>query len=199
MSTKLYVATKNENKLREIKQILKDCDVDVRSATEVVDMDVPETESSFLGNASLKARELSKRIDGYVIADDSGLSVDILEGDPGVYSARFAGYDATDEQNNQKLLAIMSDVPEEARLASFICVIALAKNGLILRTFSGMCEGNIAREPKGGGGFGYDPLFLLDDGRSMAELTPEEKNRISHRSAALGELRAYIEENGLTE
>lgn len=189
---KLYVATKNKHKLKEIKAILSD--VDVRSVYEIVDdsVDVEETGNTFLENASLKAKTLSKMVDGYVIADDSGISVDILDGAPGVYSARFAGPDATDEQNNEKLMNVMKPLPEEECGASYVCVIALAVNGLVERTFSGLCEGFIAKEYKGEGGFGYDPMFLLPDGRHMAELSDEEKNSISHRYMALVSLKDYL-------
>lgn len=189
---KLYVATKNKHKLKEISQILDD--IDVRSVYEVVDdsVDVEETGVTFVENASLKARTLSKMVDGYVIADDSGISVDILEGAPGVYSARYAGPNATDEENNEKLMKIMYDLSPERCGASYVCVIALAENGLIERTFSGLCEGSIAKEYKGENGFGYDPMFLLPDGRHMAELTEEEKNKISHRNMALQSLKEYL-------
>ena len=151
---KLYVATKNQHKLKEIKEIL--ADVDVRSVYEVVDdsIDVEETGNTFLENASLKAKTLSKMVEGYVIADDSGISVDVLDGAPGVYSARFAGPNATDEQNNEKLFNAMLPVPAEECGASYVCVIALSINGIIERTFSGLCEGSIAKEYKGDGGFG---------------------------------------------
>lgn len=191
---KLYVATKNKHKLKEIGQILEG--VEVVSAYDYIDkdMDVEETGNTFLQNASLKAKTLSKLIsDGYVIADDSGISVDALEGAPGVYSARFAGMNATDADNNRKLLAVMEQVPDEHRTASYICVIALAMNGIVERTFGGMCQGAVAREYKGDGGFGYDVIFLLPDGRHMAELTDEEKNAISHRKMAVQSLKEYLD------
>lgn len=190
---KLYVATKNKHKLKEIAQILEG--VEVVSAYDYIekDMDVEETGKTFLQNASIKAKALSKLIDGYVIADDSGISVDALEGAPGVYSARFAGEKATDDDNNRKLLAVMDRVPDEERGASYICVIALATGGIVERTFGGMCQGAVAREYKGEGGFGYDVIFLLPDGRHMAELTDEEKNAISHRKMAVQALKEYLD------
>lgn len=189
---KLYVATKNQHKLKEIKEIL--ADTDVVSVYDAVGpaVDVEETGNTFLENASLKASALSKMVDGYVIADDSGISVDALDGAPGVYSARFAGAGATDIMNNEKLMTIMKPVPAEECGASYVCVIALASGGVVERTFSGLCEGFVAKEYKGGNGFGYDPMFVLPDGRHMAELTDEEKNRISHRSMALEGLREYL-------
>ncbi len=190
---KLYVATKNKHKLKEIAQILEG--VEVVSAYDFIekDMDVEETGKTFLQNASIKAKALSKLIDGYVIADDSGISVDALDGAPGVYSARFAGANATDDDNNRKLLAVMGKVPEEERSASYICVIALAVDGVVERTFGGMCQGSVAGEYKGEGGFGYDVIFRLPDGRHMAELTDEEKNAISHRKMAVQSLKEYLD------
>jgi len=189
---KIYVATKNQHKLKEIKNILSE--FDVRSVYEEADssIDVEETGNTFLENASLKARELSKLVPGYVIADDSGISVDILDGAPGVYSARFAGEGASDKENNEKLFNIMKPVPEEDCGASYVCVIALAVGGVVERTFSGLCEGFIAKEYKGENGFGYDPMFRLPDGRHMAELSDAEKNSISHRYMALVSLKEYL-------
>jgi len=193
---KLYVATKNQHKLKEIKEILDGVEVESAYSQIDRDFDVEETESTFLGNASLKARRLSQLVDGYVISDDSGISVDILEGAPGVHSARFAGLNATDDQNNQKLMKVMEPVREEDRGASYICVIALAVNGVIERTFSGLCEGFVAKEFKGDGGFGYDVMFKLPDGRHMAEVPAEEKNKISHRYMALKSLKEYLDSKG---
>jgi len=189
---KLYVATKNQHKLKEIKEILSD--IDVISVYEIVDdsIDVEETGVTFLENASLKARTLSKMVEGYVIADDSGISVDALDGAPGVYSARFAGVGSTDDENNEKLMRMMLSVPPEECGASYVCIIALAVNGVVERTFSGLCQGFIAKEYKGDGGFGYDPMFELPDGRHMAELEDDEKNSISHRNMALQELKDYL-------
>ncbi|WP_022852232.1 RdgB/HAM1 family non-canonical purine NTP pyrophosphatase [Limisalsivibrio acetivorans] len=190
---RIYVATKNMHKLEEIQKILEGNEV--YSAYDYIDgdLDVEETGSTYEENASIKAAALSKLInDAHVIADDSGLSVEAMEGAPGVYSARFAGENATDAQNNDKLLRVMKDVPDEMRDAAFVCAIALAKNGEVLKTFRGECPGRLAHEPKGGNGFGYDPLVITPDGRSMAELSPAEKNSISHRGKALRKLRDHL-------
>ncbi len=189
---RIYVATKNKHKLKEIAQILEG--YEVVSAHDYIegDIDVAETGNTFLENASLKAKALSMMLDGYVIADDSGISVDVLEGAPGIYSARFAGPNATDADNNEKLLAVMEQVPDGERGASYVCVIALAIGGAVEKTFGGMCQGEIAREYRGEGGFGYDVIFLLHDGRHMAELSDEEKNSISHRNMALQSLKEYL-------
>jgi XTP/dITP diphosphohydrolase len=194
----LYLATKNKNKLREIKEIFSDLNIDVRSAYEVVDpsFDVEETGNTFEENAKLKADALSAGLDGYVIADDSGLCVDALNGRPGVHSARFAGKHASDEANNLILMESMEAVKDKDRTARFVCVIALSKGGVTEKTFRGECEGRIGRYPVGKNGFGYDPLMLLPDGRSMAQLSPGEKNRISHRAKAIEALRAYLAEKG---
>lgn len=190
----LYVATKNSHKLKEIAAILDGTGVSVASAYDVVtDMpDVEETGCSFAENAAIKAVALSERIDGYVIADDSGICADALDGAPGIFSARYAGEGATDEQNWRKLLDAMKDVPAEKRSARFVCVIALAVDGAVEVQFEGVCEGSIGFEARGEHGFGYDPVFVRPDGRGMAELTPDEKNRISHRSRALAGLREYL-------
>jgi XTP/dITP diphosphohydrolase len=153
-------------------------------------LQVVESGAGFKENAEIKALALSKLVDQYVLADDSGLSVDALGGAPGIFSHRFARENATDSENNMHLLSLMRQ--ESVRSARFICALALAKEGSLIRTFIGECKGEIAFEERGGNGFGYDPLFNLPDGRSMAELPPSEKNRISHRSAALAQLAEYL-------
>ncbi|KAA0258397.1 XTP/dITP diphosphatase [Deferribacter autotrophicus] len=189
---KLFVATKNKGKLKEIAEILKP--IEVLSAFDVINenVDVEESGATFEENAKLKGETLSKFVEGYIIADDSGLEVDALNGAPGVFSARFAGENATDEENNRLLLDKLKGVPLEKRGAKFVCVIALCKDGETVATFRGECEGRIAFEMRGSNGFGYDPLFLLSDGRTMAELEAEEKNEISHRRKALEQLKFYL-------
>ncbi len=183
----LYVATKNNHKLTEIRDILKDVPYDILLFPNMPDIE--ETGNTFEENASIKAVELSLLTDEIVIADDSGLSVDALKGEPGIYSARYAG-NKGDEANNIKLLSNMKD--EKNRKARFICVISLAKKGKVLKLFRGKVEGDIAYSPCGNGGFGYDPIFLLPNGKSMAQLLPEEKNNISHRKKALEQLKNYL-------
>jgi XTP/dITP diphosphohydrolase len=193
---KLLVSTKNKHKLREIAEILSDIGYEVESAYDYVDdMDIEETGKSFEENAILKAVVLSKFTDFPVIADDSGICVDFLNGAPGIYSARYAGLNATDEENNDLLLRQLKGLPLEKRKARYVCVIALAKKGTLLGTFFGECSGYIATEYKGENGFGYDPIFMLPDGRHMAELAPEEKNKISHRYNALVELKNFLSTN----
>ncbi|MCD8566898.1 MAG: XTP/dITP diphosphatase [Geovibrio sp.] len=193
---RLCVATKNAHKLKEIKEILSGLNVDVRSAYEFTenDFDVEETGSTFEENAAIKADALSALIDGYVIADDSGLCVDALGGNPGIYSARYAGVKASDAENNALLLKNTENTADEDRTARFVCAVALSKNGITEKIFRGECEGMLGRAEKGANGFGYDPLLVMPDGRSLAEYSPEEKNRISHRFRALELLRKYLAE-----
>jgi XTP/dITP diphosphohydrolase len=194
---KLLVATKNKNKLREISQILSELNIEVISAYDVIntDIEIEETGQTFEENAKLKSEAISLLTDEYVIADDSGLEVDYLNGAPGVYSARFAGENTDDEMNNNKLLKKLENIPTENRTARFVSVISLSKNGKTIKTFKGTCEGIIAEKKSGDNGFGYDPIFLLDTGKTMAEISPDEKNSISHRNKALKKLKEFIEQN----
>ncbi|BAI79941.1 nucleoside-triphosphatase [Deferribacter desulfuricans SSM1] len=193
MIDKVYVATKNKGKLKEISEILKP--IEVISVYEVVEnpVDIVEDGSTFEENARKKGEELSRFVEGYVIADDSGLVVEVLNGKPGIYSARYAGENATDMENNLKLLKELEGTPFENRDAKFVCVIALCKDGKTIETFYGECKGKIGFELKGENGFGYDPLFVLDNGRTMAELSSDEKNRISHRREALAKLKKFLD------
>lgn len=193
--TDIFVASKNKNKIREISEILKG--VNVRSVYEELneEVDIEETGKTFEENAVIKALAFSDKVNGYVLADDSGLCVDYLGGEPGVYSARYADDNASDEENNLKLLAKLQKVPLPLRTAKFVCVMALAYKGKIIGTFHGECKGLITTEVRGDNGFGYDPLFLLENGKTMAELAPEEKNLISHRASALKKLKYFLEDN----
>ncbi len=153
----------------------------------------PETGLTFAANAALKADAVAAQTQAWVVADDSGLVVDTLNGLPGVISARYAGPAQNDANNNARLLADLVNVSPECRAARFVCVLALARPGLPTRFATGACEGIIASEPRGTRGFGYDPLFLLPEhGRTMAELTPEEKHQISHRGHAARALRKIL-------
>ena len=190
----VYAATANKHKLKEMSEILNPAGVKVSVHPNYSSLDIAETGVSFEENAIIKAMALCKLTDNYVIADDSGLIVDALNGAPGIYSARYAGSQASDEENNLLLLENMKNVSEYKRSAKFICVIALARGGKIIHLFRGECSGRIAHSARGRHGFGYDPIFIIHDGRSMAELHPVEKNRVSHRNAALVKLAAYIGE-----
>ncbi|MCY3913395.1 MAG: RdgB/HAM1 family non-canonical purine NTP pyrophosphatase [Chloroflexi bacterium] len=156
---------------------------------------VDETGATFLQNARLKAAAYARACQAWSLADDSGLEVDALGGAPGVRSARYAGPNASDDARNAKLLAALADVPEARRTARFRCAVALAApDGSIVYTAVRSCEGRIAHAPRGGQGFGYDPLFIVGAGdRTMAELTPDEKNRVSHRGLAARAARCFLE------
>jgi len=183
----LVIATRNAKKLKEMQQILSDLPVELLTLNDFPDApEVEEDSPEFEGNARKKALETANAIGRWVVADDSGLQVDALDGRPGVMSARYAGSDATDEDRYRKVLEELKDVPAEKRTARFRCVAALARPGEILLTVEGRCEGTIASEPHGTGGFGYDPIFYYPQfGRTFGELSPEEKHSVSHRGKAL--------------
>ena len=184
----LLVATGNAGKLAEIKSILQN--YQVMGAKEAgLSFDAEETGKSFADNAAIKARELKKLTSHAVLADDSGLCVDALGGAPGIYSARYAGENATDDENLDKLLAVMADVPEEKRCAHFTSVVCLITEDGQEIFGEGRCTGKILHERSGNGGFGYDPVFYSDDyGKSFGDLSHEHKNEISHRKRALFDL-----------
>ncbi len=183
----LVAATRNKDKVREIRKILKglyakiltiDC---FDKAPKVI-----EDGATFEANASKKARIISQFTGRMSIADDSGLEVEALGGRPGVKSSRFAGRGSDYPKNNEKLLRLLKNTPTAKRAARFVCVIAIAKDGKVLRTARGTCAGRIASEPRGKTGFGYDPVFIPPKhGKTFAELGPEIKNKISHRYRAL--------------
>ena len=157
--------------------------------------EVVEDEPSFAGNARKKASETARALARWVLADDSGLAVDALAGAPGVLSARYAGTHGDDEANNQKVLEALADVPDERRGAAFVCTLALADpSGRIRLEAEGACRGRITREPRGAGGFGYDPLFLIPEyHQTFGELSPLVKNQLSHRSRAFAHLRPGLD------
>lgn len=189
---KMIAATNNGHKLAEIKAILSDLDFEIKSMSEAgLDIEIEENGETFYENALIKAREVCRLTGEAAIADDSGLEVDALNGQPGVRSARYSGEtgEAKDKKNNEKLKEALKDVPEERRGARFCSVIAAVfPNGHEI-TAEGFVYGRIGYEEKGGNGFGYDPLFIVDGfgGRTMAELDASEKNQISHRANALKE------------
>jgi XTP/dITP diphosphohydrolase len=185
---KLVFATRNAGKLRELAALVTPLGLEVVSVP--LD-DVDEDRDSFAGNAEKKARAALTRSGLPALADDSGLEVDALEGAPGVRSARYAGDGHDDAANNRALIAALAGVPPARRTARFRCVLFYADPAGRTLVAEGACEGLIAEAPRGRGGFGYDPLFLVagdPEGRTMAELPPEEKNRISHRARAMARL-----------
>jgi len=184
---KLLIATNNPGKLREYQEILNDLPVELVSPTDMgLTLDPEETGSTFAENAIIKAQAFAQTSGLLTLADDSGLEVDALHGEPGVYSARYGNTDKKDHESRYRLvLEKLANTPREKRTARFKCVVALATSGKLVGTADGSVEGIITFSPKGEGGFGYDPIFFVPEfDRTMAELTPDEKNSISHRSRA---------------
>jgi len=198
----LLVATRNRDKLKEISDILADLNLEIISLADRKDLpEVEEDAPTVRENAIQKAVVIAKAAKMLTLADDTGLEVKALGGEPGVRSARYAGEKATYHENNQKLLAALRGVPLEDRTASFRCVVAIADENGLVDTVEGICNGLILEEERGGGGFGYDPLFLPDGQvKTFAELSPDVKNRISHRAKALQKawavLSRYVREHG---
>lgn len=197
MQRRIILSSGNAHKAQEIKSILKDLPFQVVTKNDLgyEDLDVVEDGNTLRENALKKAEELHKLTKGIVIADDTGLYVDALNGEPGVYSARYAGEDATYADNNNKLLNKLKDVPMEKRTAYFKTVIAIVLEDGRKMTVEGICRGHIEFQERGNRGFGYDPLFVPEGrDKTFAEMTEEEKNQISHRSNALKSLRIKLEE-----
>lgn len=195
MKKQLILSTGNKGKIGELKAILKDLNLDLRSKDELglKDLDVDETESTLSGNAMLKARAIWEKSGGIVLADDTGLFVDELDGEPGVYSARYAGEDASDFDNRKKLLKKLGQSKD--RKARFITVMAIIFEDGSSDTIEGVCEGQIADMERGIGGFGYDSIFIpLGYSQTFAELDSSIKNKISHRARALKNLIERLEE-----
>ena len=189
---RLLIATGNPNKIREFRALLDRADWEVVTPAEagIAGLEVVEDGDSFRANAAKKARAYANASGLPALADDSGLEVDALDGAPGIFSARYARPSATDADNRAKLLEALAGVPAERRGGCFRAVVALSfPYGPNVRFGEGAVEGRIATDERGESGFGYDPVFELPDGRRMAELTSDEKNAISHRGRALGDLR----------
>jgi XTP/dITP diphosphohydrolase len=191
----VIIATKNPGKAREFEHIFALRGIEVRTLLDYPEIpEVEETGTTFEGNATLKAEAVSRALNKIVIGDDSGLIVDALEGRPGIYSARYAGEQKNDQNNTDKVLTELAGVPEESRTARFYCALAVAVPGKETRTVSGTYEGRILEEPRGLNGFGYDPVFYVPEkGRTMAELSSDEKNTISHRANALKKLDVMLD------
>lgn len=192
---KLIVASNNDKKIKEIKHILSKYDMDIISLKEAgINIDVVEDGKTFMENAYKKAREIYEiSKDAMVIADDSGLMVDCLDGAPGIYSARFSGEHGNDKKNNQKLLRLLEDKKESERKAKFVCAIVLIKDDNNIIKVQGEIDGVIIEEEKGQNGFGYDPLFYIPEYKmTFAEMGHDLKNSISHRAKALKKLEGEI-------
>ncbi len=197
--TRVVLATRNDHKVVELRAIL--ADVVDELGLEIVGAgdfagapDVVEDEVTFEGNARLKAEAVARFTGLPALADDSGLAVDVLGGAPGIFSARWAGRHGDDRANLELLLAQVADVKDEHRAAAFVCAAVLAMPDGTLRSTEGRLEGSLAREPRGTHGFGYDPVLVVEDGRHAAELSPEEKNAVSHRGKAFRAMVPHLRE-----
>ena len=194
MRPKLLLATNNPGKVKEYRNLLRGIPFEIVTPREIgIDMNVAETGATYQENARLKACALAKESGLLTLADDSGLEVDALNGEPGVLSARYAGEDASEIERINYLLTKMKDVPKQKRTARFYCLIAIAKPDGQVEFCDGACEGTITLEPSGAKGFGYDPVFYLSDrGKTMAELPLAVKNQISHRAVAAQKARLLL-------
>lgn len=185
---KIILASNNKNKIFELKQILSPLGYEIISQSEAgVNIEVEENGTTFEENSMIKAKAVYEISKMSVIADDSGLEVDYLGKAPGVYSHRYAGENATDKDRCEKILNELNGIPDEKRTARFVCVISYIDSNGNASVLRGECEGVIGREMKGDNGFGYDPIFMIGD-KSFAEISSEEKNKISHRANALKKL-----------
>lgn len=190
----IFIATNNKGKARDFEALFQPLGIEVKTLADLPEMiDVEETGVTFEENAILKAEEIAQRFNTFVIADDSGLEVDALNGEPGVYSARYAGEAKDDEANIDKVLTQLENVPTQKRTARFRCALAVAAPGIETVTIDGSCEGLITTERIGTEGFGYDPIFYVPKyERTMAQMTAEEKGKISHRGQAIKKLRPQL-------
>ena len=193
---KLIFATGNENKMREIREILAGRGYEILSMKEAgIDVDVVEDGKTFAENALIKARAVSKASGHLALADDSGLEVDALDKEPGIYSARYMGEDTSYDIKNANIIERLEGVPDEKRTARFVCAMAAVFPDGTEKTFVRTMEGRIGYEIAGANGFGYDPIFYLPEyGKTSAEISPEEKNAISHRGKALRALADYLKD-----
>ena len=195
---KIIFATGNEDKMKEIRKILADPSLEILSLKEAgIHADIDENGKSFEENAMIKAEAISKMTGEIVLADDSGLEIDYLNKEPGIYSARYLGEDTPYSIKNAEILKRCEGVPDEKRDARFVCVIACAYPDGTVDTATGIIEGKLAKEPKGENGFGYDPIFYLPErGMTTGEMEPEEKNAISHRGIAIRKMVEILKKRG---
>lgn len=190
-SPRIVFASKNRGKIKEFKKLLEGTGITLLSLDDYPDMpDVEEDGKTFFENAFKKASAISKYTGEVAVADDSGLEVDFLDGRPGIYSSRFSGQNATDEENIIELLRELKNVPAKERKAAFKCVLVIYRPDGKFESFEGTLKGEIGLEPRGSEGFGYDPVFIVPEyDRTVAELDPDVKNRISHRAEAFKKLK----------
>ncbi len=194
MKKRIIFATGNEGKMREIREILKDLDYEILSLKEAgIDIDIVEDGETFEENAVIKATAVMRACGEIVLADDSGLEIDYLNKEPGVMSARYMGENTSYRIKNQILIDRLDGVPDEKRTARFVCVVAAAFPDGRVETRRGTIEGRIAHEPAGENGFGYDPIFYYPERKmTTAQMSPEEKNKLSHRGKALRLIREIL-------
>lgn len=192
----VIIATKNKGKAKEFEALFNEKGFAIKTLLDFPELDdVEETGITFNENALLKAETIAEKLNTLVLADDSGLIVEALYGQPGVYSARYAGEEKNDAKNNAKLLNELADTPSDKRQAAFHCSLALAEPGKESLVIEGQVKGRIADVPRGTHGFGYDPLFYIPEkNKTMAELSQEEKNKISHRAVALQKLSKELDD-----
>lgn len=193
---KIIFATQNAGKMREFAQMMEGYEIEVRSLLDINHTEeIEETGTTFEENALIKAREIARQYNAIVVADDSGLEVDALDGAPGVYSARYAGGVRCDQANIDKVLAALKDVSDHERTARFVCVLAIVDETGKEAVVRGTCEGRIWHEKRGSKGFGYDPIFYLSElDQTMAELSKDKKNALSHRGKAFKKLAMIVGE-----
>lgn len=192
---KMLVATKNTGKIKELRELLADLPFDLKGLDEFPNIaDVEETGATFVENACLKAQIYAEKTGFYALADDSGLEVSALNGAPGIFSARYAGENSTDEEKINKLLSELSESEDAERFARFVCVMAFSDaSGKIIHFEEGICEGRIAAKPLGKGGFGYDPIFIPEGfDKTFAELPQSVKQKISHRARATAKIIRFL-------
>ena len=193
---RFLVASKNKDKIHEISEILAECPFEIVGMENIgIHTDVVEDADSFQGNALLKAKAIHEQVGGYVMADDSGLCIDALDGAPGIYSSRFCGEDSTYQEKFEKIWEMLKDVPKEKWTAHFVCAIAVIRPDGSHFIVQEQCDGVLLDSPRGDNGFGYDPIFYVPEiGKTTAEISDEEKNAISHRGKALRSMLTILKE-----
>ena len=201
MKTKIVFATGNIDKMKEIREILEGVGADILSMAQAgISMDIEEDGTTFEENALIKAKAVAGKTDAIVLADDSGLEIDFLDKQPGIHSARFMGKNTSYDKKNRELIKKLKGVPKERRTARFVCAIASAVPGQGIVTTRGTVEGYIGFQPAGESGFGYDPIFYVDEyGCSTAQLAMEQKNAFSHRGNALRAMKKELDKRGVFE
>ena len=198
---RFLVASKNKDKIHEIKEILADFPFEIVGMESIgIHTDIVEDADSFEGNALIKASTIQKQVGGFVMADDSGLCIDALDGAPGIYSSRFCGEDSTYQEKFEKIWEMLKDVPKEKWTAHFVCAIAVVRPDGTHFVVKEQCDGVLLDAPRGENGFGYDPIFFVPETAcTTAQMPAYEKNKISHRAKALRKLKEIVDSGWLAE